>query len=516
MKKTIKSIFATSLAAILSVATLTGCGTSGNTPKLPEYSAKEYLFSAYSGPNAGIYSQEGVYKTLGPDQRTTAGYTTYKEAGFNLAWCTADASYSGEKWETSECKRAWDAALSAGMTNVLVTDARIDTLVEFKDSLVGTTNSCRFSSDEQLKDAIKDYLDDYINYQGFYGVRISDERDYTYINAVGKVYKAIRAAGEELGMPNIYIHLNVLPVDGVYSRFGGVAEDNSSEYATMTEAYNGYISKYIETTNCDRISSDVYAFRKNGITGQFYSTAQVIKEQANAHGIDASFCLQSFELYNGQTLIYKGIGKSEMKMELYSLMGMGYDHFYYYTYQFPSAFSSGWTEGYTFLNLAGEKTNVYYYGQQCMSLAQSMADIILGYDYVGGKFYISDNPSFDVSCYLSAPVDTKVTNSGLVFDNTHEFELIADNSVEFDNDVVFITELKDSVNNLNMYMLQNVINPQNAEFGRTAEKVSVKFDGGYTHVAELCDGQLTYVKLSNGKYTKTLNAGDAVYLIPLK
>ena len=508
MKKIVKKVLAISLSTTIALSALVGCDV-GQTPKLPDYSSKSYEFSAYSGPNKGVYEIDGEYYEWGPDQRNITGYTTYKEAGFTIVFFSGTAAYSGEDWQTSECKRAWDAALSAGIDKVLLTDKRIDALVELKDSLVGEGANCRFANEDQLKDQLKIYLEDYINYEGFYGVRMSDERDYTYISGMGKLYKALRMAATELGMPDMYIHLNVLPYDKVYSRFGAL-----DQFESMEEAYKTYIDDYITQTGANRISSDVYAFRGNGITGQFYSTAQVIKEKAKEHGIKASFCLQSFELYSGQNHIYRAVGKSEMKMEMLSLMGMGYDHFYYYTYQIAENRGVGWTENTTFLNTAGEKTNLYYYGQELMTNAQKMADVILNYDYLGGKFYVAEMPKGDVSCYFSGPIETTVTNSGLTFDNSHEFALIE--QVKFDNDVVFVTELKDNENDLYMYMLQNVIDPANGEYGRTTEKVSVKISGDYTHVAELCDGKIEYVKLSNGEYSKTLSAGDAVFLVPLK
>ena len=134
---------------------------------------------------------------------------------------------------------------------------------------------------KELKNEIKTYLSTYINYQGFYGVRVSDERDYTYIKGMGLIYKAIKQAAKELGMDNIYIHLNVLPYDSVYSRFGSVGD-----YQDMTTAYTDYIEKYMQVTGADRISSDVYAFRGNGISGQFYSTAQVVKKIADKYKIE--------------------------------------------------------------------------------------------------------------------------------------------------------------------------------------------------------------------------------------
>ena len=191
---------ATSLAVIMTFATFSGCAEE-KTPKLPDYSAtaKQYEFSAYSGPNTGVYQMDGNYLTIGPDQRNAEGYTVYKDAGFTILYLSGTASYSGEEWSTSECKRAWDAALSVGIDKILLCDKRIDALVELKDSLVGESSSCRFKTEIELKETVKSYLEDYINYDCFYGVRLSDERDYTYINGMGKLYKAVKDAAKELG-----------------------------------------------------------------------------------------------------------------------------------------------------------------------------------------------------------------------------------------------------------------------------------------------------------------------------
>jgi hypothetical protein len=76
--------------------------------------------------------------------------------------------------------------------------------------------------------------------------------------------------------------------------------------------------------------------------------------------------------------------------------------------------------------------------------------------------------------------------------------------------------MKDAQNDLYLYMLQNVIDPLYGADARTAENVTATFDGGYTYVAEFDNGNLRYVKLDKGVYTKTLAAGHAVYVIPLK
>ena len=169
----------------------------------------------------------------------------------------------------------------------------------------------------------------------------------------------------------------------------------------------------------------------------------------------------------------------------------------------------------------GTRNNVYYYGQEILNYMRSFNEVISNFEYQGAKFYYTDGlPNFDNAPYRASYIDGP-TGTPVVWDNSHEFSLVkkdGDNDkVTLDNDVLFMTELKDSKNDLYMYMLMNAIDPRNGDGGsRTDETVSVDFGSEYGWVAEYDCGQLRYVKLNNGVYEKTLSAGYAVYLIPIK
>ncbi len=499
-----------------------GCGES-NHPTLPDYSevADSYDFLAYSPPNKGVYqfSNSTDIVELGPDLRTVEGYTVYKDAGFNMLMLSGTAAYDGEvPFEQSETCRAWDNALKAGLNRMIVNDRRIRDLIERKGALINENGSIK--NEQELKEVVKTYLSDYATKEGFYGIILRDEPDYTYVKSIGWVCEAIRQAAKELGHEDIYLNLNLLPYDNVYSRFGA-----EGQYESMGEAYEGYVRSFLEATKLDRISVDVYAFRAKGISGQFYSTAQLFRRLADEYGVEVSFCLQSFQMFTGSTMNYRMVDKNDMFFEIYTLMSFGFDQFAYYTYSNPDKETSGhWPNNSSFVNVDGSLSNIYYYGQEVMANAQAMSDIILNYKHLGSKFYMAKLANFDNSPYLAAPAgvvkifdedgNVHTKSSSLKFDNTYEFKHI--NKVDFDNDVVYIAEMFDDDNQLYMYMVQNVINPIYGEVGRTAENVKVTFEGDFTYVAELKDGNLNYVKLKDGVYEKTLSAGHAVYLIPLK
>ena len=499
------------LSVVMCLVSVFGAGVygcaDGELPTLPDYSAAadDYEFFAYTPNTSGRYSVNGVERVLGPDMRTVEGYTDYKNAGFDILMLTGNNGYHGGGWEGSVAETCARTAEQAGITKILLNDTRINSLVENKDALVGENG--RFATQEELTAYVKSCMEDYAAEENLYGIQVRDEPDYTYTKAVGEVYRAIKAAAAELGLGDIFINLNLLPLSQTSTSFAKDPEN-------LTDAYTSYVNNYLDATGADRICCDVYLFRDNGLCSWFYQTVQIIRKACDERGVEMSFCLQSFELYSGTTRVYRGVGRSEMFMEIYSLMGFGVDQFAYYTYHIPTNYINGFPDNRTFINLKGEKNNVYYYGQAAMTAAQKMSDVILNYDFKGAKFFFTDKvPTFGISDYITSRQDT-VTGTAAVFDNSYEFAKLK--SVEFDNDVVFATELYDDENDLYMYMLQNVIDPADGVYGRTSETVSADFGSEYVCVAELCDGKLNYVRLDNGVYSKTLSAGSAVFLVPLK
>lgn len=496
--------------------------TDDNHPVLPDYStrAQEFDFFAYSGPMNGIFTVDGISENFNADQRTKEGYETYKDAGFNVLMLTGTAGFQGGDWATSECKRCWDAATEAGIDRIIVTDERFEKYVS-DAPIVG--EGLAFETQEDLVEYAKSVLEQYKGLSNFYGVRITDEPTYKRTQSIGALYRAIKQAAKEMEISdNLYIHLNLLPISNVFDRFAVYKPASNTDpeavgVSTLGEAYESYIRGYIEACQADRLSSDVYLYRAQGLACDFFSTVQILKRVCDENNVDVSFCLQSFEMHNASGAVrnFRSIGKSEMKGELYALMGMGIDDFAYYTYQFPEATSTGtpFVDGTNFLTRSGEKTNVYYAGQDVMAEAQVLSDVILNYEYQGGKFYKAEMAKFD-NAFTTSSWDMTVSNTAAEWDNSHTFKSLK--KVEIDNDVAFVTELYDSENDLYMYMLQNIIDPMYSTQGRTAETITATFDSSYTYVAEFDNGNLRYVKLNNGVYSKKFAAGHAVYLVPLK
>lgn len=546
MKKKIK-IFTVILSLVMLTTSLFACENEGlpkNYTKLPDYTnnGKYYEFSACSGPMSGTFTIDGEKYRLGPDQRTVEGYTTFLDAGFNIVYLSGTASDTGPTFDKSECKRAMVAAYEAGARKIILSDRRIWDLSELGSDIIGTSKG--YETFDDLVEQVKIYMSDYIEQDGFYGVTLRDEASAKLLVADRYVYKAVYTAWKELVEERnidkpikdyIMIYQNLLPYTPNYSAYG-----EPGEFATMAEAYTAYIENHFKTTlegvvdengepvqfiTPDIFSIDVYAARDRGLSPDYFVTFLLLRELCQKYNVRPSFAISSFEMYNGNSRTYRGPYMSDMMLELYSLMGVGFENFMYYTYQ-PAEIRkslSEWNDQFCFMTAAGEKTNVYTYGQQLMSWAQKMGEIILNYEYQGAKFYFAEVPNYNTGGYLMGRASNVILQNGskssetssLTYDNTkHNFTLLQ--NAKFTNDALFVTELKDQQNDLYMYMLQNVVDPGYGGEVDTSGIVTATFDSSFTHVAKIKDGNVSYVPLNNGVYTEALSAGQAVYLVPLK
>lgn len=515
-KQTITRAAALLLAGMMAFS-VAGCGEKEDTLK-QEFEAKyttekSFIFTAYSALYDGVYDKDNGVYDVGEDFRSVERYKEYLDSGLNMLLVNGKNAYNGEPWEDSDSNIAFTNAYAAGITKLLLKDNRIDSLIEDKD----TANI----PEDELVETIKGYLSVYIDKDGFYGVSLRDEPNVSYTPSYTAVYKAVKKAAKKLKGDDydIYIHVNLLPAGQqtkVCTGSARIAEPDT--YETFGEAYYNYLSGFVKGGGMNRVSVDTYAFRGTGFASGFFPSLQIMRKVCDENNARMEYCLQSFMMYSGQTLVYRNVSKSEMMYELNTLIGMGADTFGYYTYQPPT--NGGWSatginfiEDYCFLTRDGKKTNVYYYAQELMSQVQSFANVVLSYDHTGSRLFVKDMPTFTTAYHTTSLVD-EATNTAMQVDDSYEFKLLK--GFTFDNDVAFVTELYDDDNDLYMYMLQNAIDPINAEDGSIDMTVTADFGKEYKYVAQFDCGELSIVKLDDGKYQKNLSAGYAVYLVPLK
>ena len=158
----------------------------------------------------------------------------------------------------------------------------------------------------------------------------------------------------------------------------------------------------------------------------------------------------------------------------------------------------------SFINEAGEKTVIYGYMKNIHVEMQNLAKAILNFNYKGCKV-VAPTPSDFSTSYLSALKET-------------EFAKISELKAEA-NDAGLIAELYDEKNGNYMYMLQNILDTilddDEEEPCNTDLTLTVTFKDLKANKLIVYDkGNPTTVELKDGKYTITLKAGRAVYVIP--
>ena len=516
MKNRFKKILTVALAGILTVATFAGCGGKEEEhPMLPDYSANDekFMFFCYGGLWNGEYK---IVDSLGNetevsygDMRTVEKYKEHKECGFDMVMAR-DYDIM-DPWEESSAKLIMDRAYEAGITKCIVTDVEMRRMTESYDKLLGEGEEYMFQTYEDLLARIKECISVYKDHPAFFGINLRDEPNWRSHDSFELVYKAIRQAEKELGMKEIYLHMNQLPLGA-----GGNPYSPEGMFDNLGDSFSYYVEEWLRRTGANRISVDDYPYRGSGLISGYYNTLQTYRKMCDKYGADLTYVIQSIEAYSGENQVYRAVDKADMYQQLFGLIGFGVDHFAYYTYMPTGNYTATgtmYTDNGSFLTREGEKTNIWYWGQEVLADAQKFAPVALSYDFKGSKFYLNQVVNHDNSVYLTTS-GSAYGQTPMLYDNSYEHKYLK--GIEMDNDAVLTTEMYDEENDLYMYMVQNAVDPGAGQNGRTEMNVTATFDSQFTWVAEYDCGNLTYVKLDNGVYKNLLSAGQQVFLIPLK
>ena len=523
-RKWLYKAIASILCATACVGSLTSCdvGNSlssiGGIPvALPDYEDIEINMLGYVNPTNGDYTIDGTLLNDGTDYRTVDRFVEYKEAGLNVAFARYDSAFpfdaTAEDWLDSDTKLFCDKAYAAGIDKILITDEYFNELVRYTSGkLVGDGAGYRYATQEEMDADVASRLAIYKDTPGFYGIIMLDEPRWKVLENYGMVHRSIARI-----MPDIFIYNNLnychkdqSAISSLYIDLEAWKAENGRD-PTIEEAYTEYLDTFFKNTGAKNLSIDIYPFEDEAQErlSIYFSNAQILQKMCEKYGAEMSFTGQAICYVRNGTFAGRITTKNDLWLQMNTMLGFGAKSFQYYTYfPDPRITSSGTSIG-SFIDRKGDKTSVYYDAKSVNEGVRKFDNVLLHYDFKGAKFYLNNViQNGSGSAYLGT--------SALPFDNTHEHSLLT--NVTVNNDVVLTTELKDETNDLYMYMLMNPIDSLYSETGKmhyTEITVSAEFSG-YDWVAEFDCGELTYVKLNNGKYTKTLSSGYAVYLVPLK
>ncbi len=460
--------------------------------KLPDYSSNTDGFDAfaYVGPTNGTYPTEDG-DVFVEDFRTKERYEEYLNSGMNMVLIRYENSYQGEDWTTSNAKKCFDAAYAAGCDKIVLTDLRIDYLVN--SNLIIDGGETNLDTDEKLDAKVEEYMSVYKDANGLYGLCIKDEPTYANLSAYGKVYKSVKRVAKKLEISNdIYIHCNLFPM------YAGIAKLTDEQGVNQLDAYKKYVHTFFEESGANRVAVDIYPFLgDDSFENYFYTTLQVLRTECDANDAKLTYVAQSYSYYNNGNRVLAPVDKAGLYLQINSAIAYGADEIAFYTY-FPWQ-GLEYDVKTSFVDREGNKNNTYYWAKEILSEMQSVSDILLGYKFEGAKIITKSPSNYSTACYTA------------FFDNGYEFELVKD--FVSDNDAALVAEAYDAKNELYMYTVQNITNPK---LDNVYMNVTVTFDPQYNYVAVIECGGVRYEKLSDGKYSTCLSAGYAQQLIPLK
>ena len=498
------------LLLLLPMLLVTSCGEGSIdlTKNAPDYSSStgQFITFAYASPTNGTYYIDGTPVSTGENYQTAERYREYKEAGLNTMMIQWEDRYplAGElTFKGSHCEHLMDLCVEAGIERCIITDSRVRDLSIGDKQIIGP--GCQFANQTELNEYVASCIKDYYDHPVFYGLLLRDEPYYQHLEAFCQVYQAVKAFDK-----NIYIESNLLPFtvgETARKRF-------SPEWESMTdeEAYQDYLTRYLENSHAEKILMDDYPFRYNGqyevIKTNYLLGIQTLANFCRDHDLALEIVGQAFGGKVGSRRAWSMPTLPCLEWQYNYFMSMGVKTFSFYTYWRKVANSTAsdgewFNDGESFVCSNGEKTSVYYNGQMLLSEMQAFAPVISNFKYKASKTMSSEPIAYPIS-YADI--------------NEMDLTLLKEEDITLsEGRLCAINELYDETNNRYMYMMQNILDPRlfSAEDDLNM-KFSINFGEDYNAVAVYYRGNRRLVPLDKGVYSSSLDAGYAEFLIPYK
>lgn len=479
---------------------------------------------AYNGTNKKF--EYSAYASVNKNYLTEDALTVYKNVGMTILLPQNAASVSvasirnGTPMTTSSAElnnliSLMDKAAKAGL-KVAVTDYRLILLCrEISDGgVIGSGNFTntdiksgiierKFQNEQALDNYVSKCLAGYKDHEAFYGVLLQDEPDYKMATAYGQVYKSIKRVCSDA-----YVQMNLYPMERTAFRFypplaGKENVDETNRKATdvsnseLYTRYTSYVTSFLDATDCDYLQYDQYPMTNSkGIIEEYIKGFQLAADLCADRGIILKHVAQTCAWYSNGTLNRRELSEADARFINNVMLGFGVKDMVYYTFwEKDSTTEETVVSGSTFVDSNGNPTDLYDFMKKIIAENNAFANVILNFDYRSSKIVTGTTvsyPSQQVNLATSGSL-TKVT------------------SVTSNKEYALVTELYDEVKGNYMYMLQNITNPINGTVKQTS---TITFSAEYSYAAVFINGVRSDIELNNGSYTATLNAGDAVYIIP--
>lgn len=453
-------------------------------------------FYAYGNP--GCYSK--------PDNKdgsatTAKQWKDYLDCGFNVMFLGGNNMWQGDGTITKKC---FAFAKELGVKKVLIRDERLyaeilGNKVAPVKSLVG--ENCKFATQSELDDYVKNCLSDYINEEAFIGLSFMDEPNYESANAYGQLYRSVKRAGAKLGKPDIHIQTMIEGKHRVAWRSfakGGTLDEN---YAKFFRAYTDGIGKL------DFLGTDLYPFKldNDGETPRFmdgyFNALKIFVDYCKNTDTEFGFVLQSYELVGNYYPLatHRLYSLNEMMLQINVALGLRAGTIMFYTYEdFGSMEDTGYRsygEG-SMISADGRKTEYYRWTQLGIVYAKKAEEFLNGYKYAGCRLFVSPKAE-----------NLRETLYAYGFKDDEMKEIV---SVDCDRHVLFVTEMKKDENTA--FMILNAYDDALCNELYEASEVNVCFDKEVGQIEVYRNGVTKRLKIEDGSYRDRLIPGEAIFV----
>lgn len=547
---------------LLSSAAFAGAGCQQETLKkedIPDYSGytDQMNFFGYTCAHDGYYTIDDVKYYVGESFMTTEQYQMYKDAGMTIFYpqskmkirgetgAMRDSEESAEKfyadraadWE--KVKVEIDKLVSVGITQTVLYDEDLSWLglnepnrvagdnnrddeeaeegitdgERTAKGLIGTDND-QFDTIEELDAQVEKLLSLYMGYPGVSGVCLADEPKNVWYKSYGDLYNSIKRVSEKNGW-DTYISFNLNPLNLtklVYEEYypyveGTAGANEITNKVTFQDGfarYKQYIDNFMESMNPDYIRYDDYPLRNNYLSATYIPCMEYIAGVARDRDIDFHMVTQSFGMSSQGSQSMRKLTESGAKWLNNMILGFGATEISYFTYYTRTESKTDGESFYeyndwSFVNMYGQKTNIYDFMQKIIGNNQKFAPTVLQFKYVKS------------GVFSQLPLNYGGDHIQYVEQNVQTYEKVK--SVSVNKECAMVNELYDAENDRYMYMAMNIVDPV-YQGSNVYQTITLEFAPEYKYAVVYRDGEKSLYKLNGSKLNIKGAPGEASFVIP--
>ena len=449
------------------------------------YTGKDTDFNLYAYSVPGC--EQGDYEVGHTEMgfRNIEAFKQYKEVGFNFLMSGTIATYYGEEWKTSMCKKVMDIVQEAGIPKYIVGDQAFYEYSRYIGGVIGEGKP--FASEEELDAFVANRIKDYSQHPIFYGIYLADEPHFYFFKSFGQLYRSIKRV-----CPKAFIYCNLLPLDTLRWM-----DERYPKGGDLFERRTKYLEMFLDETGADYIKYDDYPFCYNKENKVLYlrclqSAAEICRDRK----LTFSFVAQSFSMKINGHDYYWTPNERELRYQLHLLLGFGVSDLGFFTYMPHGANSvESFPDDGAMITRKGEKLPLYYEVQKLIKELHEIAPVTTKFRY--------NHSAYDVATFHTFLKQLDYAKNEKL-DNVDEF---ATNS-----EGVLINELYDEENQQYLYRVINVAEIR-SEISDVVQNTTIRFDKKFRYADVYEKGVWTKKTLEDGVLTTSLLPGEAAYVL---